>query len=110
MTMKSIILTGALALSSVAFAGTKSYDIVLTGPVQAGSTQLKAGTYTLKMAGSFAILTNVATAKSFLTSVTIENAAQLNERTKVETTKQGNTERIVTIGLGGTNETLDFGE
>jgi len=110
MTMKSIILTGALALSSIAFAGTKSYDIVLTGPVQAGSTQLKAGTYTVKLAGSFAVLTNTTTAKSFLASVTIENSAQLHERTKVETSKQGNTERIVTIDLGGSNETLDFGE
>jgi len=50
MTAKSLIIVGALCLSSVAFA--KSYDIVLNNPSRAGATELKPGEYKLKVEGS----------------------------------------------------------
>jgi hypothetical protein len=110
MTMKSILLTGALALSSVAFAGTKSYNIVLTNPTQAGSLQLKAGEYSVKLEGSFVVLTNLETTKSYLALVRVASGVTTYDRTAVETTHTGDQTRIKTIELEGTDETLEFGE
>ena len=40
MTKKSLLFIGALALSTVSFASTKSYEILIVTPTQAGAMQL----------------------------------------------------------------------
>jgi hypothetical protein len=108
--MKSLILTSALALSSVAFAAPKTYNIVLTAPTQAGSLHLQAGDYTVKLEGTFVVLTNVQTTKAYLALVRIANDSVTHDQTSVETTQQGDIQRIKNIELGGSGETLEFGE
>ena len=71
MTKQSLLFIGALALSTVAFAGPKSYDIVLFAPTQAGSNQLAAGEYHVQVQGSNAIFTNVDTRHSFVAPVKV---------------------------------------
>lgn len=109
MTKQSLLFIGALALSTLSFASTKSYEILILAPTQAGGTQLAAGEYRLQVEGSNAIFTNVDTRHSFVAPVKIEST-QKHEVTALETKKDGATEHIVSIDLGGSSETLQFGE
>jgi hypothetical protein len=109
MTKKSLLFLGALALSTVAFASSKSYDIVLTAPTQAGGNQLAAGEYRLQVQGSNAIFTSVDTRHSFVAPVKVATT-QKHEETAVETKKDAGTPHITSIDLGGSDETLQFGE
>jgi hypothetical protein len=104
MTSKSLLLIGTLALAGIASA--KSYDIVLSAPAKAGSVQLAAGEYSLKVQGSNAIFTNVETGKSVTAAVKVENGAKKFEQTAVDST--GN--QIKSIELGGSNTMLELGE
>jgi hypothetical protein len=109
MTKKSLLFIGALALSTVSFASTKSYEVLIVTPTQAGATQLAAGEYRLQVEGSNAIFTNIDTNHSFVAPVQIE-ATQKHQMTAVETKKDGSNTRITCIDLGGSTETLQFGE
>jgi len=109
MTKKSLLFIGALALSTVAFAGPKSYEIVIIAPTQAGAAQLAAGEYRLQVEGTNAIFTNIDNNHSFVTSVKIETT-QKHALTAVETTTDAGNAHITSIDLGGSTETLQFGE
>jgi hypothetical protein len=104
MTSKSLLLIGTLALAGIASA--KSYDIVLSSPQKAGSIQLAAGEYSLKVQGSNAIFTNVETGKSVTAPVKVENATKKFEQTAVDSTG----DQIKSIELGGSNTMLELGE
>jgi len=108
MTSKSLLLIGTLALAGIASA--KSYDIVLAGPTKAGSVQLAAGEYSLKVQGSNAIFTNVETGKSFTTAVKAQDAGKKFDQTAVESTSQNGADQIKTIDLGGSTTQLNLGE
>ncbi|HTX36247.1 MAG TPA: hypothetical protein VME43_14555 [Bryobacteraceae bacterium] len=109
MTKKSLLFIGALALSTVAFASPKSYQIVLTSPTQAGSAQLAAGEYRVQVSGSNAIFTNLDTNRSFAAPVKVATT-QKHEVTAVETKTDAGSSHMTSIDLGGSNETLQFGE
>ena len=108
MKTKTLILSGALALASLAFG--KSYDIVLSNPTQAGAVQLKAGEYSLKIVNGQAVFTDVDSAKSFTAPVKLQTADHKFDATAVDTTKANGQEKIQTIELGGSNQQLQFGE
>jgi hypothetical protein len=110
MTYRSFILTGALALSSLSIAGAKSYDIRLSTPTKAGNVELRAGEYRVKVEGSNAVFMNVETAEKFTTPVKIENTGKKHDYTAVESTKKDGTENLKAIQLGGSEETLEFGD
>jgi len=109
MTKKSLLFLGALALSAVAFAGTKSYEILLIAPAQAGTTQLAAGQYRVEVQGSNAVFTNVRSHRSFVAPVKVATT-QKHDTTAVETKKDAGSEHITSIDLGGSSDTLQFGE
>jgi hypothetical protein len=106
--MKKLFLVAALAVCSLSIAAAKSYDILLTSPTMAGSVELKAGEYRLKIDGANAVFTNVESSKSFTTPVKVENADQKFDQTKVQTTKDGNEDRLQEIDLGGSHTKLGF--
>jgi hypothetical protein len=109
MTKTSLLFLGTLALAAAAFASPKSYEILLTAPAQAGNVQLAAGQYHLRLNGSDAIFTSVDTNHSFVASVKVATT-QKHEVTAVETHSDAGSQRISSIDLGGTTETLEFGE
>jgi hypothetical protein len=74
MNAKSLFLIGALALAGIANA--KSYNIVLATSAKAGSAQLAAGEYSLKVQGNNAIFTNVETGKKVATTVKVQDAGK----------------------------------
>ncbi len=109
MTKKSLLFIGALALSTVAFANPKSYEILLTSPTQTGNVKLAAGVYRLRMDGSNAILTNVDTNRSVIAPVKI-SSTQRHDNTAVETTTEAGASHLTAIELGGSSETIEFSE
>jgi hypothetical protein len=108
MTAKSLLIVGALGLSSFAFAGTKSYDIILSSPTMAGTTELKPGDYKLKVEGSQAVFTQ--NSKSWTAPVKIENSDKKFEQTTIESSSKGDMDTIQAIDLGGSNIKLEFGQ
>jgi hypothetical protein len=104
---KSLILAGALSLSAICFAGTKTYDISLSSPAKIGSTVLAAGEYKLQVQGANAIFTD-ARHKSFTAPVKVVNVAKKNPYTAVDTAPDQGAEKITSIELGGSTTQLTF--
>jgi hypothetical protein len=102
-------MVGTLGLASLGIANAKSYDITLSDPAMAGSTQLKPGEYKLKVEGSQAIFTDVQSSKSRTAAVKARKSNRKFDETTVESTHQGDMAHIDSIGLAGSNTTLEFG-
>ena len=110
MNIKSLFLVGALALSSLSIANAKDYHFTLDNSAKAGNVVLKAGEYKVKLEGADAVFTDVRTNQTFTTPVKVDNAGKKHDMTAVETNVQNGTERIRAIELGGSTETLEFGD
>src|SRR5690349_8520770 len=106
--MKRFLVVAAMAIASLTVVSAKTYEIVLSGPTKAGSVQLKAGQYKLKVEGANAVFTDVNSSKSFTTPVKVQNTDKKFDDTKVQTTKDGNVDRIDEIDLGGSKTKLGF--
>jgi hypothetical protein len=104
---KSLFVAGILALSTLSFAS-KTYEIALANSTKAGSVQLKAGQYSVKISGDKAVFTDVDTAKQYTVPVKIQNAAKKFDSTKIDATHDGNVDTLKDIQLGGSTTELDF--
>jgi hypothetical protein len=110
MNTKSLLIAGALTLASLGMASAKSFDVILSAPATAGTTELKAGEYKLKVEGSQAVFTDVQSSKSFTVPVKVENTDPKNSQTMVETSKLNGMDNISAIHLGGSTTKLEFGQ
>ena len=113
MSIKSMLMVGALCLSSVSLVSAKSaksYDIHLSSPAVAGTVQLPAGSYKLKMDGTNAVLTDVYSEKTYTTPVKVDSEKQKYDETAVVTSDTSGQNVIKSIELGGSNTLLEFGE
>lgn|SRR5579872_1219214 len=108
MTVKSLLLAGVLAISSLTLANAKTYEISLAGPTKAGSITLKPGQYRLKVDGSTATFTMVDSSKQFSTPVKVQTSDKKFDDTRVDADKNGGTDVIKDIELGGTKTKLEF--
>jgi hypothetical protein len=103
-----LLLVGALALSTLSLLSAKTYDIVLTQAAKAGTVQLAAGEYRLKVQGANAIFTNVDSAKSFTVPVKVESAEKKFDQTAVDTKDANGSSTVESIELGGSTTKLGF--
>ena len=110
MTNRLLLWSGALALSVVAFAGSKTYDLTLSSTVKAGSAQLAPGDYKLKLDGSNAVITGAQNGKSVTVPVKVENGNTKYGSTTFDSTTQGGATQITSIELGGSKTKLEFGK
>jgi len=108
MTAKSLLLVGALTLSSLTLAYAKTYEISLSGPTKVGTLNLKPGQYRLKVDGANATFTEVETSKQFTTAVKVNTADKKFEDTRVDADKNNGTDVVKDIELGGTKTKLEF--
>ena len=106
--MKKLLVVGVLALSSLCILSAKTYELTLTTLTKAGSVQLKPGQYTLKVQGNNAVFTDVNSSKSFTTPVKVVETDKKFDDTKVQSTKDGSTDKIEEIDLGGSKTKLGF--
>jgi hypothetical protein len=110
MTHKLLLWGGALTLSAVAFAGAKTYEVVLSTPTKAGTAQLAPGTYKLKVEGTNAVFTGGDTHQSVTVPVKVENSNTKYRTTALDTNSQGEMPKITSIQLGGSGTKLEFGQ
>jgi hypothetical protein len=106
--MKKLLMIGALCVSTLSIVSAKSYDIIISTTVKAGTVQLKPGEYRLKVDGGNATFYDVNTDKSFTTPVKVETSDKKFDQTKVDTTKDGDQNKLQDIELGGSNTRLEF--
>lgn len=105
---KKALLVGALSICSLAFAGSKSYNITLPTAAKAGGVKLAAGDYTLKIDGANAIFVDAHTRKAVSAPIKVGTAAHKFNYTAVETSPVGGEERITAIDLGGSTTQIEF--
>jgi hypothetical protein len=110
MTNKLALLIIAVALSTLAIAGPKNYNVVLTTPTKAGTVDLAPGDYKVKVEGSNAIFTDEHTGASVTVPVKVENTETKFNSTVLDTTMQGKTAQLTSIELGGSKVKLEFGK
>jgi len=108
MNKKLVLWAGALTLSFVSIVSAKSYTLVLSTPMQAGSSQLAAGTYKLEVEGSNAVFTNTKSGKAVTVPVKAEESNTKYDVTSIDNLTQGSTLQINAIKLGGTKTKLEF--
>jgi hypothetical protein len=106
--MKKFIVMAALSIAAVTAVSAKSYHINLVNPTKVGTIQLKPGQYDVKVAGSNAVFTDLNTSKSFQTPVKVENTEKKFDDTRVQSSKDGDTDKIDEIDLGGSKTKLGF--
>jgi hypothetical protein len=109
MTMKSILMVGVLALSTLSLASAKSYEITLSSPSKVGAMQLAAGSYKLQFDGAKATFTNLNTDKQVTADVKVNTVEKKYDVTAIDSTKTGEVEQINAIELGGSKTKLEFG-
>lgn len=108
MSKTSFLLVGVLSLCSLAAAGSKSYDISLPVAAKAGSVQLPAGDYKVKIDGTNAIFMVPSTRQTFTAPIKVVQGTHKFNYTAVETAPEGGAERITAIDLGGTSNQVEF--
>lgn len=86
----------------------KTYTITLSDPSKVGNSELKPGSYTLKLEGDKAIFLDRARKPVVETPVKIENANRKFDSTAIEFRKVDGTNRILAISLGGSKTKLVF--
>jgi|SRR5678816_4073330 hypothetical protein len=108
--MKKILATAALALSTLmaGTAPTRGYNINLSTNVKAGSLELKAGRYRLVLQGNTATFTEAGKSKGVTTPVKLQEGDKKFEDTRIITSKDGATDKIDEIDLGGSKTKLTF--
>jgi len=107
MTTKSLLIAGALTLSSIAFAGTKSWEFCLSSSSALGATELKPGEYRIKVEGTQATLRDQTTGKSVTVNVKIEHATRKFDQTVVKSAAKDGKDQILEIQLGGTDTRVE---
>jgi hypothetical protein len=104
---KSLVLGVVLSLSTLCFAGQKSFSIILDKVTNVGSIKLAPGEYKVKVDGTNAVFTN-SKYQSVSTGVKVETADKKFKETAVDTVKSGSGETVTAIQVGGTTTKLDF--
>jgi hypothetical protein len=104
---KSLVLGVVLSLSSLCFAGQKSYDVIFKTPATVGGVKLAAGEYKVKVDGANAVFTD-SKQKTVSAPVKVENGDKKYSYTAVEATKDGEVEAVNAIELAGSTTKLEF--
>lgn len=104
---KSLILGVMLSLSSLCFAGQKSYDVIFSAPATVAGVKLAAGEYKVKVDGANAVFTD-RNNKSLTAPVKVENGAKKFAYTAVDASKDGTDQKVNAIEFGGSTTRLEF--
>jgi hypothetical protein len=108
MKLKSLVLAGVMAISTMSVALAKSIEVSFASPTKAGTAQLKAGDYRMSISGNKVTFTEVTTLKSATTEVKIENVDAKFDSTKVNTVTEGGATVVKNIEVGGSKIKLAF--
>ncbi len=98
----------AILLLCVSLALAKTYTITLSDASKVGNSELKPGSYTLKLEGDKAIFLDRTRKPVVETAVKIETAARKFDATAIEFRKVDGANQIRAISLGGSKTKLVF--
>lgn len=104
---KSLVLGVVLSLSSLCFAGQKSYDVIFSAPATVSGVKLPAGEYKVKVDGTNAVFTD-SKSKSVSAPVKVETGAKKFQFTAVDASKDGTTDKVNAIEFGGSTTRIEF--
>ena len=107
---KPLLWLAAVTFPAVAMAGSKTYNVEFDHSVTAGAIQLEPGQYGVKVEGSNAVFRDSKTGQEFTVPVKVDNSEKKYDATAVESNKQGNTDKITEIDLGGSKTRLEFAQ
>ena len=107
---KSFVLGVMLALSTVAFAGQKSFTVVFDKAATVGAVTLAPGEYKVKVDGTNAVFTNNSSFKSVSTAVKVETSEKKFKDTAVDSVTSASGQTVQSITIGGTTTKLEFGK
>src|SRR5580658_10246053 len=105
---KLLLLTGALALSTLGIANAKSYSFLISEASKIGTSTLKPGEYEVSVKGDQAVFER--DGKSVSVPVKIEQSAKKFDSTTVDATTKDGAHIIREIDLGGSATRLEFGQ
>jgi P pilus assembly chaperone PapD len=106
---KSLILCAVLSLSSLCFAGQKSYGVTLSAPVTISGVKLQAGDYKIKMDGANAVFTDKKSQKVNVPAK-ITTGAKKVQYTIINTSKSDGVDKVKAIDIGGSTTRIEFAE
>jgi hypothetical protein len=104
----SFLCAAGLALASLTFASSATYEILLPQAIQAGNLRLAPGQYRVTLEGKDAVFTDVRSARSFRTVVTVEDGQAHYKATRISTSKDAGLERMDAMELAGTGTKIEF--
>ena len=107
---KSLALGVMLVVSTLAFAGQKSFTVSFDKPATIGAVTLAPGEYKVKVDGTDAVFTNNSNYKSVSTAVKVEAGEKKFKDTAVDSMKNMSGQTVQSITIGGTTTKLDFGK
>jgi hypothetical protein len=107
---KSIVLGLMLSLSTLVFAGQKSFTVVFDKEATVGTVKLAPGEYKVKVDGTNAVFTNNSNYKSVTTAVKVETGDKKFKETAVDSVKTTAGDTVQSINVGGTTMKLGFGK
>ena len=107
---KSFVLGLMLSLSTLVFAGQKSFTVVFDKEATVGTVKLAPGEYKVKVDGGNAVFTNNNNYKTATTAVKVETSEKKFKETAVDSLKSGSGETVQSISVGGTTMKLGFGK
>jgi hypothetical protein len=108
MRMVSLLIASGLVLASLSAAASRSCEILLAAPTQAGSVLLQPGQYRVSVDGSEAVFQEVRSARSFRTAVTVEDSPAEFEKTRILTSKNAGPRRVDAIEIEGSTTKIEF--
>ena len=98
-----------LALTSIALAGTKRYDVTFGSPAVLNGMEVESGQYQLSFDGSKVTLVNSNSHKSFETTASaVQNSGKKYNETIVQSKHVNGKDLVSEIQIGGTKTALDF--
>lgn len=109
MNVRTLLIAGAVTMSTVALASAKTYEITIDQVAKAGSIELQPGQYKLKVEGSQAVFTD-SHDKSFSVPAKLENGSRKFPYTSIESANQGGMDTIQAIDLGDSKTQLKLGQ
>ncbi len=104
---KTLVLGVLMSLSSLCFAGQKSYDVIFSAPAKVSGVKLPAGEYKVKVDGTNAVFTD-SKSKTVTAPVKVETGSKKFAYTSVDASKSGDVDTVNAIELGGSTTRLEF--
>jgi hypothetical protein len=109
MNRRMLLMTCALALSTLGIVSAKSYSFTLTAPTKVGTVTLKPAEYDVIVKGDQAIFT-AGSGKTYKVPVKVAQGDKKFDNTTAVTSTKDGADTLSEIDLGGSNTKLQFGQ